>query len=154
MYIFDTREQKNAHVKAYFERHGIPYIEKKLDCGDYMIEGGTISVDRKRTLEELSCNLLNPQDKKRFMREVKRAREQGIQLVVLCEHGGKIKCLQDVAGWQSEYSPVTGRSLLDRMYKLSVSYGVRFEFCSKRSTGKRIVEILEGENDRRSQESS
>lgn len=145
MYWFDTREQKNAHVKAYFDRHGIPYIEKKLETGDYMIEGGAVSIDRKRTLDELSTNLTNPQDKKRFMREVKRAREHGIQLVVLCEHGGKIKCLQDVAGWQSEYSPVTGRALLDRMYKLSVSYGVRFEFCSKRSTGKRIVEILEGE---------
>jgi ERCC4-type nuclease len=145
MYWFDTREQKNAHVKAYFDRHSIPYIEKKLDCGDYMIEDGTISIDRKRTLDELSTNLTNPQDKKRFMREVKRAREAGIQLVVLCEHGGKIKCLQDVASWRSEFSPVTGRALLDRMYKLSVSYGVRFEFCSKRSTGKRIVEILEGE---------
>lgn len=145
MYYFDTREQKNAHVKAYFDRHGIPYIEKKLETGDYMIEGGTISVDRKRTLEELSCNLLNPQDKKRFMREVKRAREQGIQLVVLCEHGKGVKELRDVAQWQSSYSPVTGRALMDAMYRVSVSYGVRFEFCSKRSTGKRIVEILEGE---------
>lgn len=145
MYIFDTREQKNAHVKAYFDRHGFAYVEKKLDVGDYMIENGVVSVDRKRNLEELSANLLNPQDKKRFMREVKRAREQGIQLVVLCEHGKGVKCLQDVAGWRSEFSPVTGRALLDRMYKLSVSYGIRFEFCSKRSTGKRIVEILEGE---------
>jgi ERCC4-type nuclease len=144
IYCLDSREKKNEHIKAYFDRHDIPYIVKKLDVGDYMIDGGTISVDRKRSLDELSTNLTNPQDKKRFMREVRRAREAGIQLVVLCEHGGKIKCLQDVAGWRSEFSPVTGRALLDRMYKLSVSYGVRFEFCSKRSTGKRIVEILEG----------
>lgn len=147
MYIFDTREQKNAHIKAYFDRHGIPYIEKKLDCGDYMIEGGTVSVDRKRSLDELSTNLLNPQDKKRFMREVRRAREAGIQLVVLCEHGGKIKCLQDVVTWESAYSPVKGRAMVDAMHRLTVSYGVRFEFCSKRSTGKRIVEILEGKHD-------
>lgn len=143
-FIFDTREQKNAHVKSYFDRHNIPYIEKKLDCGDYMKEDGTISVDRKRTLDELSTNLTNPQDKKRFMREVKRAREAGIQLVVLCEHGKGVKELRDVAQWQSSYSPVTGRALMDAMYRVSVSYGVRFEFCSKRSTGKRIVEILEG----------
>ena len=144
MYYFDTREQKNAHVKAYFDRHGIAYVEKKLDVGDYMIENGTVSVDRKRTLEELSANLLNPQDKKRFMREVKRAREAGIQLVVLCEHGGKIKSIQDVALWESAYSPVKGRALVNAMHRLAVSYGVRFEFCQKRSTGKRIVEILEG----------
>lgn len=142
--ICDTREQKNAHVKSYFDRHNIPYIEKKLETGDYMKENGTISVDRKRTLEELSCNLLNPQDKKRFMREVRRARESGIQLVVLCEHGGKIKTLTDVSQWESSYSPVKGRALVDAMHRLTVSYGVRFEFCSKRSTGKRIVEILEG----------
>lgn len=142
MYYFDTREQKNAHVKAYFDRHGIAYVEKKLDVGDYMIENGTVSVDRKRNLEELSANLLNPQDKKRFMREVKRAREAGIQLVVLCEHGGKIKSIQNAALWESSYSPVTGRALVDAMHRLTVSYGVRFEFCQKRSTGKRIVEIL------------
>ena len=25
MYIFDTREKKNDHIKAYFEKHGIPF---------------------------------------------------------------------------------------------------------------------------------
>lgn len=142
----DTRNKigKHKNVHAYCEKHGIELIRECLDVGDYMLPDGKISVDTKKDLSELATNLLNPQDKKRFMREVRRAREQGIQLVVLCEHGGKIKCLQDVAGWRSEFSPVTGRALLDRMYKLSVSYGVRFEFCSKRNTGKRIVEILEG----------
>ena len=142
----DTRNKigKHKNVQAYCEKHGIELVRVCLDVGDYMLPDGKISVDTKKDLSELSTNLTNPQDKKRFMREVKRAREAGIQLVVLCEHGGKIKSLQDVAQWKSEYSPVTGRALLDRMYKLSVSYGVRFEFCSKRSTGKRIVEILEG----------
>lgn len=144
--IEDTRNKvgKHKNVHAYCAKHGIEIVRQCLDVGDYQTPDGKISVDTKKDLSELATNLLNPQDKKRFMREVKRAREQGIQLVVLCEHGGKIKCLQDVAGWRSEFSPVTGRALLDRMYKLSVSYGVRFEFCSKRSTGKRIVEILEG----------
>lgn len=143
----DTRNKvgKHKNVQSYCEKHGIELVRVCLDVGDYMLPDGKISVDTKKDLSELATNLLNPQDKKRFMREVRRARESGIQLVVLCEHGGKIKCLQDVAGWRSEFSPVTGRALLDRMYKLSVSYGVRFEFCSKRSTGKRIVEILEGE---------
>lgn len=142
----DTRNKigKHKNVHAYCAKHGIEIVRQCLDVGDYMLPDGKISVDTKKDLSELATNLLNPQDKKRFMREVKRAREAGIQLVVLCEHGKGVKCLQDVAGWQSEYSPVNGRALLDRMYKLSVSYGVRFEFCSKRSTGKRIVEILEG----------
>lgn len=39
VYIFDTREKKNDHIKAYFERHGIPFKVQKLDEGDYQIEG-------------------------------------------------------------------------------------------------------------------
>ena len=142
----DTRNKigKHKNVHAYCEKHGIELIRECLDVGDYMLPDGKISVDTKKDLSELSTNLLNPQDKKRFMREVRRAREAGIQLVVLCEHGGKIKCLQDVASWESSYSPVKGRALVDAMHRLNVSYGVRFEFCQKRSTGKRIVEILEG----------
>ena len=142
----DTRNKidKHKNVRAYCEKHGIELVRECLDVGDYMLPDGKISVDTKKDLSELATNLLNPQDKKRFMREVKRAREQGIQLVVLCEHGGKIKCLQDVVTWESAYSPVKGRALVDAMHRLTVSYGVKFEFCQKRSTGKRIVEILDG----------
>lgn len=143
----DTRNKvgKHKNVQAYCEKHGIELVRVCLDVGDYMLPDGKISVDTKKDLSELATNLLNPQDKKRFMREVRRAREAGIQLVVLCEHGGKIRSIQDVALWESAYSPVKGRALVDAMHRLTVSYGVRFEFFSKRSTGKRIVEILEGE---------
>lgn len=142
----DTRNKigKHKNVQAYCAKHGIELVRECLDVGDYMLPDGKISVDTKKDLSELATNLLNPQDKKRFMREIKRASEAGIQLVVLCEHGGKIKCLQDVALWESAYSPVKGRALVNAMHRLTVSYGVKFEFCSKRSTGKRIVEILEG----------
>lgn len=142
----DTRNKidKHQNVHAYCAKHGIELVRECLNVGDYMIPDGKISVDTKKDLSELSTNLTNPQDKKRFMREVRRAREAGIQLVVLCEHGKGVKELRDVAQWQSSYSPVTGRALMDAMYRVSVSYGVRFEFCQKRSTGKRIVEILEG----------
>ena len=85
---------------------------------------------------------MNRADKSRFWREVRRAREQGIKLIVLCEHGGKIKTIKDIAGWSSPYSPVSGRALMDEIYKCHISYGVEFLFCSKKSTGKRIVELL------------
>ena len=144
-YLFDSREKKNAHVKAYFDKHGLPYKIAKLDVGDYMLDGGHVSVDHKQNLSELATNLMNAADKSRFWREVRRAREQGITLIVLCEHGGKIKSVKDVPSWNSKYSPVTGRALMGEMYRLSVSYGVRFEFCDKRSTGRRIAELLWGE---------
>lgn len=144
MYIFDSREKKNDHVKAYFDKHGIAYKVEKLDVGDYMVEGGKVSVDRKQNLSELATNLMNRADKARFWREVRRAREQGIKLIVLCEHGGKIKKIEDVAGWSSPYSPVSGRALMGEIYKCHISYGVEFLFCDKRSTARRILELLEG----------
>ena len=142
MYIFDSREKKNDHVKAYFDRHGIVYRVEKLDVGDYMVDGGKVSVDRKQNLSELATNLMNRADKSRFWREVRRAREQGIKLIVLCEHGGKVNTIKDVARWSSPYSPVSGRALMEEIYRCHISYGVEFAFCSKRSTGKRIVELL------------
>lgn len=145
MYIFDTRERKNDHIKAYFERNGFPYKVEKLDVGDYMVEGGNVSVDRKRNLSELCTNLTSRDDHARFWREVRRAKECGIKLIVLCEHGGQIHGIQDVAGWRSKYSTVSGRALMEEIYKCHISYGVEFLFCDKRSTGRRIVELL-GDN--------
>lgn len=147
-YIFDSREKKNDHIKAYFDRYGIAYRVAKLDVGDYMVDGGKVSVDRKQNLSELATNLMNRADKSRFWREVRRAREQGIKLIVLCEHGGKVKTITDVAGWSSPYSPVSGKDLMREIYRVHISYGVEFLFCNKRSTGKRIIELLtEEKND-------
>lgn len=142
IFIFDTREKKNDHIKAYFDRHGIAYRIEKLDAGDYMVEGGRVSVDRKQNLSELATNLMNRADKSRFWREVRRAREQGIKLIVLCEHGGKIKNIQSVAQWSSPYSQVSGKDLMREIYRVHISYGVDIYFCSPVSTGKRIVELL------------
>lgn len=142
MYIFDSREKKNDHVKAYFDKNAIPYKVAKLDVGDYMVEGGKVSIDRKQNLSELATNLMNRADKARFWWEVRRAREQGIKLIVLCEHGGKVKNIQSVAQWSSPYSQVSGKDLMREIYRVHISYAVDFVFCSKRSTGKRIVELL------------
>lgn len=139
----DSREKRWEHIAEYLENNKILFDVRKLDVGDYMLEGNDrISVDRKRNLSELSHNLMNPADHSRFWREVRRAREQGIKLYILCEHGGKIKSIKDVALWNDKYSGVTGRRLMDEIYRVHIAYGVEFLFCSKRSTGRRIIEIL------------
>ena len=139
----DSREKKCDHIKAWFDKNGIEYEVKKLDVGDFMIEGNEkISVDRKQNLSELSRNLTNKADHSRFWKEVRRAREQGIKLYILCEHGGKIKSIQDVAQWHDKYSGVSGRHLMDEIYRTHIAYGVEFLFCSKSSTARRILEIL------------
>lgn len=141
--LVDTREKKHEHILAYFDRHGIAYKEQKLDEADYAIEGcDTLVVDRKQNLGELSRNLLNRQDSSRFWKEVRRCREKGKKLIILCEHGGKVKTIDDVALWTDKYSGVSGRSLRKEIYRVHVTYGVEFLFCDKRSTGRRIVELL------------
>lgn len=149
MLIVDSREQwtqersTDTHIKDYFDRHGIEYEVRKLDVGDYMIEGQPhIVVDRKQSLGECAMNLMNRSDSARFWREVRLANERGVNLIVLVEHGGQIKTINDVPKWKSRYSPVTGRRLIDEMIRLEMSYGVVWQFCSKKSTGKRIIEIL------------
>lgn len=142
-YIFDTREKRNEHIKAYFEKHEIPFVERKLDVGDYQVEGNPfVSIDRKRNLQELSKNLTNAKDHSRFWKEVRRAKETRTKLIVLCEHGGRIKSIADVFGWSDKYSGVSGRRLADEIYRVHIAYGVEFLFCDKRSTAKRIVELL------------
>lgn len=145
--IIDSREKKCDHIKKWFDKHGIEYEVKKLDVGDYQIDGNTaISVDRKQNLAELSKNLMNKADHSRFWKEIRRAKEQNIKLFILCEHGGKIKQIQDVALWNDKYSGVSGRRLMDEIYRTHIAYGVEFLFCDKRCTARRIIEILTAEN--------
>ena len=83
MLIVDSREHwthpgsRDRHLKDYFDRHGITYRVEKLDVGDYMLDGGSLVIDRKSGLQELSTNLTNAADNARFMREVRRAYHAG-----------------------------------------------------------------------------
>lgn len=155
MLIVDSREKwtqpgrkPDTHISAYLERHKIPYTVRKLVVGDYMLEGGSVTIDRKQGLEEVAKNLLNPADKKRFWNEVRLAHSLGIKLVVLVEDS-KRKTVEDIHGWRSAYTRVTGAAIIKQIERLRHSYGVEFVFCPRRSAARRIIEILEakGENE-------
>ena len=150
--IVDSREKwtqsgRDSHIRDYFDRIEIPYTVRKLDVGDYMFEGfPAICVDRKQSLDEVAQNLMNRNDKSRFWREVRRAAATGTKLIVLVEHGGQIHSINDVPKWKSRYSGISGRVLINEMVRVEYAYGVRWVFCSKRSTGRRIIELLEGKD--------
>lgn len=144
----DTREKQRAIKKilAEFDRRGVKHVSSKLLVGDYMsLDGPKLIVDRKQNLLELCGNVC--QDLPRFRRELALARDCDIQLVILCEHGGGIRSLEDVLRWENprlKDSPlaVSGERLWRILTQLEKTFGVRFEFCDKKQTGARILEIL------------
>ena len=140
----DSREKPHAirRIVSYFDQNGIEHFTAKLNVGDYMNpENPRIAVDRKQNLDELCVNLTSG-DRGRFFREIRRAKETGVKLIILCEHGGAVKSIRDVGNWRSRFSPFGGRELMDRIYKVHIRYGVEFLFCDKRRTGEEIARLL------------
>ena len=138
--ITDTREKARIieGTLRYFDDRGVKHYSSKLIVGDYM------NIDNPN-LSELANNLTN--DSGRFMREVRLAKELGIHLIVLCEQGGWIKSIKDVAQWHNPMQgkipyAISGKDLMERIYRVHIAYNVDFLFCDKRSTGRRIVELL------------
>lgn len=151
----DTRQQKDKHrnIAEHFEKNGITIIRQKLLVGDYTLPTDQhVCVDTKKDLRELLMDL--GVDKGRFMREVALAKRLGIRLVILVEHGGNIRQISDVSGWNNpllnpqnpRYNPhaLDGRALMKRIYAVHQNYGTDFIFCGKSETGAKIVEILSG----------
>ena len=144
----DTREKPRAIAKilAQFETAGVEVIHQKLDVGDYMLSpDGAISVDRKQNLNEVAGNLA--QQHRRFSAECLRAKEAGVKLVILVEHGGKIRSIEDVYEWKNprlDVSPycLSGPRVYAMMNTYEARYGVEWAFCRKQDTGKKILDIL------------
>ena len=158
----DSREKSRAIKKIIeeFDRHDVKHPVSKLMVGDYMnYDNPRLIIDRKQNLLEICSNVC--QDHDRFRKELILAQENEIQLVILCEHGDGIECLEDIIFWENPRSEIKrkikgkwetiqtkamkGETLYKILKTLEKKYGVRFEFCTKEETGKRIVEILGGE---------
>lgn len=149
MIIVDSREKKWDHIRKYFEANGIEFEIKKLDAGDYFsTDQGDVVVDRKQNLQELCGNLSKGNGNIiRFTNECRRAKEQGIRLVVLIE-GTNCQTVKDVSSWKSKYTKHSGKWLTDKMFNLTVSYNVEWQFCKKNETAAKILEILKYDSGR------
>ena len=151
--IVDTREKPRAITKilAEFDRQGIHVVRRALNFADYFNPSRTDRIiDRKQNLLEVAGNVI--QGRARWLREVDRCNRAGCHLIVLVEHGGKIRTLDDVIGWKNprlRVSPlaVSGERLFKIMKQMELTYGIEWQFCSKAQTGKKIIELLRGEED-------
>ncbi len=157
----DSREKAKAITKILeeFKKQEVRCFVSKLFVGDYVsLDNSRLVIDRKQNLAELCSNVC--QQHERFRNELIRAKENGIKLIILCEHSRQIKSLDDVHKWQNPrskqrlYNPTLGRWLeyetntmtgekLQKVLKtMRERYGCEFLFCSKEETGKRIIELL------------
>lgn len=154
----DSREhqKERERIETQFDALGVKHFSSKLYIADYMnLDNPRHVVDRKKNLQELCGNVC--QQHERFRNELVRAQEAGIHVTILCEHGGNIKTLEDVFFWDNprlKTSPkaLTGERLYRILWTISKKYDVDFQFCDKRSTGKRIVEILGDSEDNESRD--
>lgn len=144
----DSREKAKAIKKiiAEFNKQEVKYHVSKLYVGDYMnFDNPRLIIDRKQNLSELYSNLC--QGHERFINELKRANKAEIKLIILCEHGGKIKCLEDTKHWinprilKNPYA-WNGERLYKTMRTVAEKYNTDFLFCNKEDTGKKIIDLL------------
>ena len=146
----DSREHKweLARIQRQLTALGCKTIVSKLYVGDYQsLDNPRLVIDRKKDLQEICGNVT--QQHERFQRELLRAQEAEIQLIILIEHGDDIQSLEDVYFWDNprlSKSPkaTTGKSLYKSLCTIRDRYNVRFEFCTKRETGQKIMELLDG----------
>jgi ERCC4-type nuclease len=157
----DSREHQHAiqDILAECNKQGVKHYTSKLFVGDYMsLDNPRLVIDRKQNLHELCGNVC--QQHERFRAEMQRAKENGIKIIFLCEHGRNIKALDDVLWWTNPRETyrekvkgvwvtkhrkvMQGDTLFKILNTMQNRYGVEFLFCEKKDTGKRIIELLRG----------
>ena len=163
----DTRQKLKHHEakERYFIEQGYTIVKSKMLVGDYCIPSRTnICVDTKANIGELYSNLI--QDHERFRAECQYAQDCGIKLVILVENDQDIRTIDDVKRWKNPRMfayykkrgsfmrrglkppppPASNVQLVKIMWSMQKKYGVEFQFCAPEDAGRRVIEILEGED--------
>ncbi len=120
--IRDTREKVGWKFRASSNCSGM--TEKKLDTGDYSVEGyeDIIMLERK-SIVDLWNSLI--QGRERFMREMDRAKEFPLRYLVI---EGTLKDINNGI----RYSKVKADFILASLFSLEVKHGIHVVFTSKR----------------------
>ena len=151
--LIDTREKPKAieNILRTFDEAGIEHVSTKLLFGDYMDwNRPEIVVDRKQNIAEIAKNVTT--DRARFVRELERAKSVGSKLVILVEQNRfkdrdkwiHVEDVSDLMLWSSPHTKIRGEKVFRVLSELIYKYDISVEFCDKRSTGRRILEIIYG----------
>jgi ERCC4-type nuclease len=154
--LIDSREKPKAisDILNHFAKNNVKYDVTKLYFGDYMdYARPNRVVDRKQNIAELAMNCTR--DHKRFKRELERVKATGSELILLVEQNSykdgekiiRVETIEDLMLWTAPKGVVRG----EQVYRVLVSwrhkYPLRVEFCHKKSTGQRILELLEEQDE-------
>lgn len=153
--IVDSRQQDGKHTIKHRQMQDIGYklLTSKLPLGDYaFIDNLSVVVDTKKDILELITDM--HKDHIRFRNECILAQKNKIQLFILVE---EIPPNNRIDEWKSpiwksdtkyhkKNQKVTNTDMVafrKSLITMQEKYGVKFLFCNKSDTGKKIIEILE-----------
>ena len=149
--IIDSREKPKAirNIVSTFDEAGIEYETSKLLFGDYMdYSRPNLVIDRKRNIAELAKNCTV--EAQRFKNELERAQRANSRLVILVEQNRykdrdkwvSVNEISDLIMWSNPHTTIRGEKVFRVLSSWVAKYNLGVEFCDKRVTGKRIIEIL------------
>lgn len=149
MIIEDSRQQAGKHElkHKWWAEHNTPLIRCKIPVGDYCLPPKK-SVDTKANMAEIANNIGGGKaEHKRFINELKLAKDIGCKLIVLVENEDGIESIDDVQRWvnpRTEYSPncIQGPRLAKAMHTIEERYGCTFLFCRPEEAAETIVDLL------------
>ena len=148
--ICDTREQSNFHILESLKKNEIDYEVKKVNYGDYEMYAPEIDytcslrVERKASISEIAGNLLEPKDENglnRFARELAKAKELGIKLVIMIEENANENWYEDILKHRYR-SGLKPKSLRGILMSLCSKYDVHIVGIPKEYAGSYIYNIL------------
>lgn len=152
--LFDTREQVNDHILAYFDKQKVPYKRQKIDEGDYTAiitaspEMGIprdlyfkVGVERKNSVDELAGNLAETTDSRddiRLERELIRAKMKGIKIFLVIEDPNGLENIM-TGNYRSLY---TSKAFIGKFSSLQDKYIQNTVFTSNLNSGYHIYRML------------
>lgn len=130
--IVDTREQK-PH-KFHKSKNCLGMEQKKLDFGDYTIEGleNFIIIERKQSIDELCGNI--GKNRKRFEKELERMQVCRYRFIVVEDYLSSI--------YRRTFSRMKPNAVFETIWAWELKYDVRFIFAGTRKMAHKIIRSL------------
>lgn len=179
MIILEDKGQtlgKHVIKNDWFKEQGIEVMRVPLPVGDYVLMNErtqdvinrkskrntdlkkmdflgtyTISVDTKKDLAEIYNNLVG-KSHARFRDECILAQNNGIKLIILCEHSNRIKTIDDVRSWENPRIKAWEKEIkklagFDQKYSVGSAINHlkqnNIRFRKSPMTGNQIADIME-----------